>query len=65
MTSDSRYNVTWMCSECGEKWADPEQSDTPCTATAGCSGEPFGVAYWAGEADGSETRYNSDGTRAS
>lgn len=64
MTGDSRYNVSWVCRGCGEKWADPERPDDPCTATEGCTGEPMGMAFWAGEADGTETRYNSDGTRA-
>lgn len=49
--SYSRYTVTWMCNECGEKWAAPDKPDEPCTATEGCKGEPMGIAFW----DGTET----------
>lgn len=78
----SRYSVSWMCRGCGEKWADLEHPDDPCTATEGCTGDMVGFAFWEEEPedqaeaarlasaytvtddDGTQTRYNSDGTHA-
>lgn len=75
----SEYSVTWMCNECGERWADLDKPNDPCTATEGCTGEAMGLAFYEGpasgpnpvpftyvvtHADGTQTRYNSDGTVA-